>query len=234
MKATGLTTAAVLLALISFNDSAFANHRTWRVLDDLAYDALGHARDARWEIHDHFVASRDYEELLDDAHALTSALRAIQDAIEEERNPRAIRRLVDETHDILMHLEEHAERCEYGRMVPGTVSYNNGRFRYRPEIRHAGYVHVRALKEHIRLVDDILHELEEELILMRRGRRHDHDIHDDRAPRVPYFDDSTAPGPALPPRPTILPYESSAESHDVSRPLVGSRTNDFWLRLLLN
>lgn len=234
MKATGLSAVALLLALTSFSNDARADHRVWRVLDDLAYDALGHAREVRWEIHDHFVASRDYEELLEDAHALTRSLRAIEDAIEQERDPRAILRMVDETHDVLMHLEEHAEHCEFAQMVPGTVSYHRGRVRYRPVTRHARYVHVRALKNHVRLVDDVLHELEEELILMRRRHRHDHDLHDGRDPRVPYFEGPSVPGPALPPGPTIVPEPGSADASDVDGPVIGNLPDDFWLRLLFN
>jgi hypothetical protein len=222
MKTNLLTTTSLLLGLALFAGHARADHRLWRELDDAAFDALTHARDVRWEIHDHFTQSRDYDELLEDAIALTRALRNVQDAVDEERDPRAIRRLVDNVHSVIVHLEEHARDSEYFRTVPGSLYLGRSGYGYRPVSRHAGYVHVQALIRHLRLVDDAVHVLEEQLDLMAGGR-HQHGtpgLPGNPSPR-PYYDGPSVPAP-----------HSAATS--ASHPRVRTRPGDGWLQIVLD
>jgi hypothetical protein len=196
MKTTLLSTVAMLFALAAGGSTARADHRLWRGLDDASQDALLAARDVRWEIHDHFADSRDYEELLEDARALTLALREVQDAIDLEREPRILRRLVANVHGVLEHLEDHATQSEYGRTVPGTISFGAGGYTYRPRTRHARYVHVQSLLRQIGLVDDAVHELEVRLDLMAGGHNHS-------TPGLPGGHGPYLEGPVLPTTPTV-------------------------------
>lgn len=221
MKTKLLTTASLLLALAATSGEARADHRLWRDLDDAAFDALTHAREARWEIHDHFTQSRDYDELLEDAIALTRALRDVQDAIDEERDPRVVRRLVDNVHSVIVHLEDHARGSEYYRTVPGSFSLGRSGYGYRPVSRHAGYVHVQALIRHLRLVDDAVHVLEEQLDLMAGDRHHETPgLPGNPTPR-PYYDGPSVPAP-----------HSAATS--ASHPRVRTRPGDGWLQIVLD
>lgn len=219
MKTTLLSTALMLLALSAGDSTARADHRLWRGLDDSTQDALNAARDVRWEIHDHFAGSRDYSALLDDARELTVALRQVQDAIDLERDPRILRRLVAEVHDTLTHLQEHATHSEYGRTVPGSISFGSRGYSYQPRTRHAGYVHVQELLQQIGLVDASVHELEARLDVMVGG-------HNPGTPGYPgghgpYFD-----GPVLPTTPT-------APTAGV-QPRVRTRPGNGWLQIVLD
>lgn len=214
MKATALCTTVVLSVVAAFGGDARADHRVWRTMDDYAFDAMSHARDARWEVHDHFDSSRDYEALLQDARQLTRALNDIQDAIYLERNPRQIVRLVDNAHDILLHFKEHAEHSDFAATVPGHVHYDRNGYRYRAPVRNAGYVHVHELVSHLNLVDDSLHEIEYELNRML-GHGHNHGL-------------EVIPDPVY----RTQPYRPSAAT-DVSLPMVRDRSGEMLLRLLL-
>lgn len=220
MRTTVLSTTAMLLALAAGGSTARADHRLWRDLDDAAQDALLAARDVRWEIHDHFADSRDYAALLDDARKLTVALREVQDAIDLERDPRILGRLVADVHEALTHLQEHATHSEYGRTVPGAISFGSGGYSYRPRTRHAGYAHVQSLLRQISLVDDAVHELEARLDVITGG-------HNPGTPGLPgghgpYFDEPVVP--ALPTLPTGSP-----------QPRVRTRPGDSnWLQIVLD
>ena len=106
MNATHLF-ASTLLIVAAAASQASADVPLYRELDELNNHAMIHARDARWEVTDHFAGSRDYAGLREDARALTIALRKIEDAIFLERNPHTILALMDDAHDVLRHFEEH-------------------------------------------------------------------------------------------------------------------------------
>ena len=219
MKTTLLSTVAMLLALSAGDSTARADHRLWRGLDDTAQDALLAARDVRWEIHDHFADSRDYEELLEDARSLTLALREVQDAIDLEREPRILRRLVANVHDVLTHLQEHATRSEYGRTIPGAIQFRNGGYTYQPRTRHARYVHVQALTRQIAVVDDAVHELEARIDAMAGG-------HHPGAPGLPGGHGPYLEGPVVP-RTPISPG-------GISQPRVRTKPGNSWLQIVLD
>jgi hypothetical protein len=219
MKAILLSTTAMLLALSAGDSTARADHRLWRGLDDATQDALLAARDVRWEIHDHFADSRDYEELLEDSRALTLALREVQDAIDLEREPRILRRLVSNVHDVLTHLEEHATRSEYGRTIPGTIQFRNGGYTYQPRTRHARYVYVQALLRQIGIVDDAVHELEARLDVMAAG-------YNSGTPGLPGGHRPDLEAPVLP---TMPPVPTGG-----SQPRVRTRPGNSWLQIVLD
>jgi hypothetical protein len=120
----------------------------------------------------------------------------VQDAIDLEREPRILRRLVANVHGVLEHLEDHATQSEYGRTVPGTISFGAGGYTYRPRTRHARYVHVQSLLRQIGLVDDAVHELEVRLDLMAGGHNHG-------TPGLPGGHGPYLEGPVLPTTPTV-------------------------------
>jgi hypothetical protein len=221
MKATALCTTFVLGVVAAFGGDARADHRMWRNLDDLTFDAISHARDARWEVHDHFVTSRDYADLLQDAKRLNRALRDIQDAIYAERDPHQILHLIADAHDVLMHFQEHIEHSDFAATVPGAVSYDRNGYRYRASTRHAGYVHVQEALQSLALVDDSLHEIEHGLEMMM-GHGHDHGLE-----VVPDAQYRMQPAPG-----SVVVPELSASS-DVTLPWTRTRSGDALLRLLL-
>jgi len=165
------TTLLAATVLFGFTTFAQADHQIWRELDDLAFDGMVEARQARWEVRDHFTASRDFRELLEDVDQLARQLRDMQDAIYAERDPRQLRRMVDNTHDILLHLVEHAEHSDRARTIGGGISFRNGSIRYRPVTQHGGSIHVRELKAHADRVDAALHEMDE---ILDQMIGHDH------------------------------------------------------------
>lgn len=229
MKATALCTTVILSVVAALGGDARADHRVWRTMDNYVFDAMSHTRDARWEVHDHFSTSRDYEDLLQDARRLTRALNDIQDAIYMERSPHQIQRLIDDAHDILMHFQEHAEHSDFAATTPGHTHYDRNSYRYRAPVRNAGYVHVRELVSHLNLVDDSLHEIEYVLNQMM-GHGHDHGL--EVVPDPTFRTQPFAPGPgAVPPGPVVVPELSAAS--DVSLPLVRNRSGEMLLRLLL-
>jgi hypothetical protein len=223
MKAASL--AATCLTLLIASPNARADHRLCRTLDDLAFAAMSDARDARWEIHDHFDASRDYQSLLDDADELMLALRNFQDAVYREDHPQRLAQLMDAAHDAVAHLQEHADHSDFASYGGGEVRYRGGGYSYQPRTRHAGYVHVEDLHANLDRVDSSLHELDD--VMDRAFGQHDQTPH--TLPGNvggPYFE-----GPALPPLPgnghgnslppVVLPPGQSAQT--VSIPLPGGR-----------
>lgn len=226
MKAAALCTTFVLGVVAAFGGDARADHRMWRQLDDLTFDALSHARDARWEVHDHFATSRDYNALLQDARRLNRALRDIQDAVYAERDPHQIAYLVEQAHDVLMHFQEHVEHSDFAMTTPGSVTYDRTGYRYRAPVRHAGYVHVREVQESLVQVDDALHEIEHQLEIMM-GHDHDHGL--EVIPDGEY---------RIQPAPQDAPPGSASNSDlygtsEVSLPLARTRSGEALLRLLM-
>ena len=174
MKATILSATLALLVVCAAGGEARADHRHWRHLDDHAFDALTYARAARWEVHDHFTGSHDYEELLEDAIALQRALRDIEDAVAAERSTRSIQRLIDTAHDRLEHFLDHATASDYAFTAPASYIFETGGYRYRAPTRHVGYAHVQTLKRTLGRVDQTLHAMEEELDAIGHSHGHDH------------------------------------------------------------
>jgi hypothetical protein len=202
--------ATTLLALVAaVGGTANADHQLYRELDDLNNHAMRHARDARWEVHDHFVASRDYDDLLEDSRTLTKALRNVEDAIFFERSPRAILSLARDAHDVLVHFEEHAEQSEFNR-----ISWH-GRTRVRP----AGYTHVVQLQS----ILVILHQDMDQLIAVLEpygGHSHGHELEIVPDPQYRIEPGVPSPGPAFP---GVHAPDLSASS-GVSFPLVRTRS----------
>lgn len=189
MNASTLFAATMLAVVAMLGGTANADHRLWRELDELNFHMQSHARDARWEIHDHFATSRDYEDLRDDSWALIKALRNVEDAIYRERAPHAILDLVENAHDILVHFEEHVEHSDFNR-----VSYR-GRVRIRPTT----YTHVAELQSILRSMHD---DLDRMIATLERevGHGHHHRGGIEVIPDSPYRlqPGVPAPGPVLP------------------------------------
>jgi hypothetical protein len=223
MKATALCTTFVLGVVAAFGGDARADHRMWRDLDDLTFDAMSHARDARWEVHDHFSMSRDYDNLLQDARRLYRGLRDIQDAIHAERDPHQIANLIEQAHDALAHFQEHVEHCDFAAVLRSTgTGYRNR------TTRHAGYVHVQSVQSSLALVDDALHEIDRQLaVILGHDPHHGLEVVPDAQYRI-----QPAPGPVVVPPSAVIDPELSATS-DVALPIARTRSGDAWLKLLM-
>jgi hypothetical protein len=210
MNASSLFASALLAVMATLGSASAADHRLYRDLDDLNNHAMSHAREARWEVHDHFSTSRDYEDLREDSWALIKALRNVEDAIFRERTPHAILDLVENAHDVLAHFQEHVEHSDFNR-----ISYR-GRARIRP----TGYAHVVELQSMLRT----LHQDMDRLIavLEREVGHHHHGGGIEVIPDRPYRIEPgvPVPGPSLPG--VVIPGPSAAT--EVVIPLIRTRT----------
>jgi hypothetical protein len=210
MNTSSLFASTMLAVMVTLGSANAADHRLYRELDDSNNHAMTHARDARWEVHDHFGTSRDYEALREDSWALVKALRNVEDAIFRERTPHAILDLVNAAHDVVNHFEEHVENSDFNR-----ISYR-GRARIRP----AGYTHVVELQSILRTLHE---DMDQMIAVLEREVGHHHhrgggiEVVPDRPyrlePGVP------SPGPALP---GVLIPDLSASS-EVVVPLIRTR-----------
>jgi len=187
MNASSLLASTLLAVVATLGGTANADHRLWRELDDLNNHAQSHARDARWETHDHFAASRNYDDLREDSWALIKALRNVEDAIFRERTPHAILDLVENAHDVLAHFEEHVEHSDFNR-----ISYR-GRARIRP----TGYTHVVELQSILRTLHQ---DMDQMIAVLEREVGHHHGGGIEVVPDRPYRIEPglPVPGPGLP------------------------------------
>jgi hypothetical protein len=203
------TLAATCLTMLFAASNVRADHRVYRTLDDLAFAALSNARDARWEVRDHFVTSRDFQPLLEDADGLMLALRAIQDAVYREDDPRRLFRLMESAHDALLHFQEHAEHSDFASTPHRSIRYRNRGYSYRGRTRNAGYAHVQELQQTLNELDSHLHEMDE---VLEGAFGHDHH-------GGPYFEGT---GPASPGG-VVIPPAPGPSAEAVSIPLLGGR-----------
>jgi hypothetical protein len=181
--------ASTLLIVGSAVSQASADIPLYRELDELNNHALMHARDARWEVTDHFAGSRDYAELRQDAFALTVALRNIEDAIFLERNVHTVLDLMDDAHDTLRHFEEHIDRSDIGRVSSTS--------RHGVRVRPAGYEHVTHVKS---ILQDLHDDVDSMIAVLERADSHHHHEHGlEVIPDAPYrVEPAVAPPAALP------------------------------------
>lgn len=219
MHTPSLFATALFTILATLGNVASADHRLYRELDELNNHAMIHARDARWEVHDHFVGSRDYRELMQDARALTKSLRNIEDAIFFERSPYAILSRVRDAHDVVVHFEEHAEHSDFSR-----VSWH-GRVRVRP----AGYSHVVALRS---ILQDLHQDMDQMVAMLEPmcGHHHGHQLEVIPDPAYRIQPGPPSPGPVYP---GVTVPDLSAFS-GVSFPLVRTRSGGVVLPELLH
>jgi hypothetical protein len=211
--------ATALLALFATLGTANADHRLYRQLDDLTNHAMTHAREARWEIYDHFTTSRDYGALLADSRSLTKALRNVEDAIFFERSPAAILSLARDAHDVLVHFEEHAEHSDFSRTS----------WRGRARVRPAGYTHVVELRSILKALHE---DVDRMIVLLERSSGHAHGHGLDVIPDRPYriHPGVPSPGPALP---GVHVPDLSASS-GITLPLVRTRSGTAVLHVPLH
>ena len=146
-----LTTIASMVAVVSLcSTSANADHHNarYRHLDDLSFAAFAEARELRWEIHDDFVDSHDYEHLLEDADAVIEAMHGLQVAIYRERPDHLIGREVEQVEKKLANLTSHMNTCDYARVSSSRhqTTFNGRGYSFTPETRHVGRIHVHGLR----------------------------------------------------------------------------------------
>lgn len=173
MKTASL--AAASLSILLAASTARADHRVYRSLDDLAFAAMSDARDARWEIHDHFATSRDFLPLLEDADELMRALRGMQDSVYREDRPERMLQAIEAVHHVLTHFQEHLEQSDFASRSRGSVRFGSGGgYSYHAPSRHAGSVHVQELQRILNHLDSHLHEMEEAIDHAFGHHHHDH------------------------------------------------------------
>ncbi len=199
MKTATLTSALMIVTLTTVS-AARADHRISRRLDDLTFKALADARAIRWEIVEHFDASRDYAELSEDAINLVRGMRDVEDAIFVGRGYRSVLRELNEVHELLHHLDEHVAASDYARVERGRYEFSRGGYVFHAGTRHGGYLHVRELMGLIERMDDSLGAIYDELGPVVPGTRRPYGIRRE----LEHEEHEVVPGPmVLPPPPTV-------------------------------
>ncbi len=208
------------LLFVALVSPAQADHRVFRQLDDMVFSTMIDARDLRWEIHDDFVESRDYNGLLRETELLIRDLRSLQDTIFDERSMPIIDRAVDVAHSRLDRLVERLNSCDFAA-ASGPVHRSNGRggYTFVPATRHAGRIHVQAA---LKLVNRICAQLDAIHAIVAPQP-----VVLEPAPRprpVPHVPHNGNSGPVLPYRNTNLGsgIQYNPVSRSVSIPVGGS------------
>lgn len=163
------TTVSLLTLTAALLTSTFAQaddyHSRLKRFDDLTFAAMGDARDLRWEIHDHFVQSRDYQHLLDEVNEFSNNLRDVQRAIYDERPPAALDRVLDKALARLSVLRTDLINSDFAQIIGGYHHVNGrGGYSFAPTTVHPGRVH---FEEAVRLLDHVgatLSTLHDELV----------------------------------------------------------------------
>ncbi|TWT58620.1 hypothetical protein KOR42_20020 [Thalassoglobus neptunius] len=155
------------------------HNERYRHLDDLAFSAFVEARELRWEIHDDFVESRDYDHLLEDADRIVKGVHRVQAAILAEESDKDIREETLRLRNKIDVLKEHLGACDYAVHRPGRrqpTAAGKG-YHFTPETKHVGAVHVRKALEHLDRVEATVAHLQDDLVKRRRvGSQGDRDI----------------------------------------------------------
>ena len=219
-KTTALVTAIAMTVLINTSVQAEHEHNArYHRLDDLAFSAFIDARELRWEIHDDFVDSHDYDHLLEDADKIIASMQEVQAAIYRERPDEIIARLIDVTFSNMSNLTSHLNGCDFAQVRRGShrVTYGGRGYSYTPETAHVGRIHVDAALRSIAKIETALALLEREV---RPGHHHDH--HDAiRGLPSPSPAVVPQPRPVIPPRPVGYSRNGAIEiplgSHHDSR-----------------
>ncbi|MBT5019330.1 MAG: hypothetical protein HON04_11365 [Planctomicrobium sp.] len=193
-----LTTIASMVAVVSLcSTSANADHHNarYRHLDDLSFAAFAEARELRWEIHDDFVDSHDYEHLLEDADAVIEAMHGLQVAIYRERPDHLIGREVEQVEKKLANLTSHMNTCDYARVSSSRhqTTFNGRGYSFTPETRHVGRIHVVAALR-------MIHRIESALSALEREVRPHHGRHGHSNLVPPTIEQTPRPAPILVPR----------------------------------
>lgn len=165
MNRTFLATLSLLAATTTPLLADHGHNARYRALDDMAFAAYAEARELRWEIHNDFVASRDYDHLLEDADAIISSLRNVQASIYQERPDGLIARDLVATYQKIANLAEHLAGCDFAYVRPARhqVTFHGRGYRYTPETRNVGRVHVDAALKMIAHVELNLDQLAREV-----------------------------------------------------------------------
>ncbi|MEW4488130.1 hypothetical protein AB1L42_08610 [Thalassoglobus sp. JC818] len=142
----------------------------YRHLDDLAFSAFVEARELRWEIHDDFVESRDYDHLLEDADRILKGVHRVQAAILAEESDKDIREELLRVRNKIDILKEHLGACDFAAHQPGRrqPAFGGNGYHFTPETRHVGAVHVRKALEHLDRVEAAMIHLHDDIAQRRR------------------------------------------------------------------
>ena len=155
------------------------HNERYRHLDDLAFSAFVEARELRWEIHDDFVESRDYDHLLEDADRIVKGVHRVQAAILAEESDKDIREEILRLRNKIDVLKEHLGACDYAAHLPGRrqPAFGGKGYHFTPETKHVGGVHVRKALEHLDRVEAAIAHLHDDLVQRRRvGSQGDREI----------------------------------------------------------
>ncbi|MCA8997592.1 MAG: hypothetical protein KDA80_11410 [Planctomycetaceae bacterium] len=135
-------------------------HQAYRTYDDLAFSAYVSAREFRWEIHDDFTESREYNHLLRDSDTLLEHLRDLQKLVLREESRRTIHHHTDVTLGCLRDIRKCIVTSDYAQ---GGRRHHVG-FRSNPGARFHGdsnpyQVHVDVALGHLAQVEANLNSL---------------------------------------------------------------------------
>lgn len=153
MKCSLFTTLLILTAT-----TANAQVDNCRELDELAFSAFVQAREVRWDIHDSFTDSHDYQHLLRDATGLTEALVDLQRNLWRGRSEAVLCRNVDVAIREADNLRSHLDGCDFARTRRESrrTTFRGNGYVFHPETRHAGHIHVRRVLQQLDRIEQTL------------------------------------------------------------------------------
>ncbi|QDT34502.1 hypothetical protein [Thalassoglobus polymorphus] len=204
-KMTTIASSIALLTLLGSTAQASEHNARYRHLDDIVFAAYVDARELRWELHDDFIASHDYEHLLEDADAILTSLQKLERTILRENSDLTIAREADLVQRNLSTLTRHLNGSDFarGRHERHRTTYNGRGYVFSPETQHVGRTHVRTALRLIAKIEDALAHLRDEV----RPISHHHRSTPPRAVPVP----QPQPGPILVPRNSSYRPDRSVE-----------------------
>ncbi len=170
-KFTTFVCAIAVMAIIGSTAQAGHHNARYRQLDDFAFAAYVEARELRWELHDDFVDSHDYDHLLEDAEDVLIAMQGLQNSILRERSDALIEREVNIVMKKLSDLTVHLNGSDFARGSRSRhrTTFNGRGYVFTPETQHVGRVHVDAALKMIAKIETALDALAHEV-----EHRHNH------------------------------------------------------------
>ncbi|QDU36833.1 hypothetical protein Mal4_11320 [Maioricimonas rarisocia] len=164
MKTHSTLLALALVTAGFVPNSARADHRIFRQLDNLTFSAMADAREARWIIHDDLTFSREYERVLREADTVVTSLQDVQRSILRERSMATLCRQVDDVQYHVEHLIDRLQRCGFECEVGHVHGRRHPRYAFSGQVhgRHGAWEqdlrrHIVRMRRTLSQLHDLVH-----------------------------------------------------------------------------